>query len=104
MDLKVDINAEEVMGHVKKAILDSSLGKHIQEAIEKIVDEINKTGYGRDDIITQAVKTEVRQVIETTIKETFRGRIEKQVKEKITEEFIDNCFTKLWTAWQESRW
>lgn len=104
MEIEVDIKAEDVMEHVKKAILDSALGKHIQESIEKVIQGIGTTAYGKDDVVTQAVRSIVREVIETTVQETFRGRITEQLKEKITEEFIDSCFTKLWESWVDKRW
>lgn len=101
MELKVDINPEEVTKHLHEAILKSALGKHIHEAIENVLKQIKESSFRNDDMITAAVKSELRTVIVETVKTGFLDRIREQVKERITDEFIDKTFDKMWAVWME---
>ena len=95
------INPEEVTKHLHEAILKSALGKHIHEAIENVLKQIKESSFRNDDMITAAVKSELRTVIVETVKTGFLDRIREQVKERITDEFIDKTFDKMWAVWME---
>ena len=103
MAIQVEVNADDVMENVKAAILDSALGKHIKGAIEKVVAEVDGTRFSRDDVVTAAVRAEIREIIIKTVKSEFGEKIKEQIREKITDEFVQEAFSKLWAAWTESR-
>lgn len=102
MEIEVQIDAEQVNKHVTEAILNSTLGAKLKEAIEKSVNDTSSgyNRYGLGSVIEEVVKNEVRNVIMELIRTQYQHVIEEGVKAKLTEDYVGKMFEKLWDASQ----
>lgn len=101
MDIKVDINPEEVNRQVSAAIINSALGQTLKDEIEKKVSEMFKAGWNEKSIVSKVVEIQIERAIQEELKaDEIRARIQIAVKavleEKLTDGFITQAISTLW--------
>lgn len=95
MDLKVDINPEDVNKAISEAVLHSALGKVLKEAVEKKVKEIDN-GYWKTNPLDRVLDQEILTVVREYLQGEYMPMIKKLIKEKMTEAFVSDVFGKMW--------
>lgn len=101
MDLKIDINAEEVNQHVTAAIINSALGEKLKAQIEETLKKTLFPGYGDPKIVEQVVKEEILQCLRRMIssdeyREKIKATVEKWFTEKMTDQIIGELLGDIW--------
>lgn len=97
----VNIDGGDINDMLAAAILESSLGTHINEAVNKVVNEAGKTSYNSDSMINHAVKIFMRQEIEKLLEAEYSERIREAMRAEIEKalapdgELIKRYITKL---------
>ena len=81
MELKVDINPVDVNKAVAKAVLESSIGIHITNAVNKHVKSITE-GYGNP--IESAIKEIVAQIVREEV-----SKRDKEIRKIISDSLTD---------------
>lgn len=79
----VNLNSEDINQMLSAAILDSALGKHINEAVNKIVNEAGKADYRGDSLVVQAVKSVIVNEIHVLVVKEYGERIREQIRAEI---------------------
>ena len=95
--IDVDIDRESVQQELVQAIMDSSLGKEIQESIEKIFEKKGSI-YNPTSVVQKAIQSALEQEVKNiTIKiiEKQSTRIRKLVEEELTDDVIDRMVRKV---------
>jgi len=95
MNVDVKIDAEQINKMVASAILNSVIGKEINEAINKFIkscDQINTW----NNPITKAVESEIRKQIAFIINNEYKCVIEQKIKKCITDDVVSSITAKAW--------
>jgi hypothetical protein len=103
MNIKVDINTEEVNQAVVQAIINSAIGEKIKEEVEKGLTE--KKGFSSETIIESAIKSTVHAEITKMIHAEIHNRkeiIRKALIPLITDEVIADISTAAFKSMQDS--
>lgn len=95
MDLKVEINAEDLNKQVTEAIAKSAIGEALKEQIDKTVVEMSK---GWNNPYENIIKQHISQEIEKVLSEDYQEAMNDFVKSKMTDEFVQSLFTKVFEA------
>jgi hypothetical protein len=90
LDVKVDIDAEQVNKMIAEAVLNSVLGKEIKKHIQDYASKINST-YDNPikDIVKRTVDQIVWDILNADYKEAIRAEITRQLADKMSDEFIE---------------
>lgn len=95
MDVKVEINAEQVQQQIVKAIVDGAIGNHIEKAVNDVLSSKNSwTDNMVQSVVKYAVATIARQEI-MKILEGRREQIKDKLAERLTDELMDKTLEKL---------
>lgn len=96
MDIEVKVDAEAVERAVTAAIVQSSIGKNLTAAVEKVMNEaMQDSGYGRNaGIIISVVQAEVRTMVKAVIEAEFADIMKAKIREAITDERIQSVVEK----------
>ena len=99
MDVKVDINSEDVNRMVVDAILKSTLGEAVQEAIKKAVKDISRS-YDNplEAVIKKHIDTVIIGVLHSEYKEVMRSQVQKSLEGKVTDDFVSKIVQKAFDA------
>lgn len=102
MDVKVDINPEDVNRMVVDAILKSTLGKAVQDAVKESVGKISRS-YDNplqrviekhiDDVILGVLHSEYKEVMKSKVQEALAGKITDDFVNKIVQKAFDAIYT-----------
>lgn len=85
-EIKVELNGDSVNAAIAQAIIDSSLGRHIDAAIVKITKEMTQ---GWPSLIENVVKQAVGGAVNAELaKPEYADTIRAKVKEALTEDLI----------------
>lgn len=95
MDLKIDINPEDINKMVSEAILKSAIGPALTKVIEE---EVSKLSRSYDNPIAPVVRQIIHQTIRDLILNEFKEPIEKHVRENLTAEIQTQLASKAWDA------
>ncbi len=93
MDLKIDIDAEQIQQQVTEAILNSSLGVTISKAIESAL-----SNYETKRIWEAAIKDEVRRVVVLEARKAVehnRSAIQEIVRKEIDDKAIQDIAARM---------
>lgn len=93
MEINVEIKPEQINEAVTNAIIESAIGKHLREVIQKQLKMLD-TSYNNP--IEPVVKEIIHKEISKLIQETYGEMIRQKVKEQLTEEFVTELVAKLW--------
>jgi len=109
MDVKVDISPEKVEQAVINAIVESSIGKQLSEAVTKALSPEAHTrkengkwhvGNAVQAAVTDVVMVEVRKLA-TQMVHDRKEEIREKILEHLTGEALGNVVSSIWTAVQE---
>jgi hypothetical protein len=99
MEIKVDVNAEQINQAVAEAIAKSVVGEKIKEFIEKSLKDMTSS-YGNP------IEPVVRQLVLDSIKDclvaNYKPKLEQLVKERITDEMVGAFIDKVWANYINS--
>jgi transcriptional accessory protein Tex/SPT6 len=90
MDVKVDLNPEDINKMVVEAILKSTLGDEVKKAVQRNVDQLSNTWQNPlDGVIKQHIERAISAVLSADFKDHLRQKVEAKMAGKITDELID---------------
>lgn len=92
IDLKLD--PEQLNQAIAEAVIKSSLGKMVKDAIEDLFKNL-RNDYKFKDTIDVAIRTEVSNIIVEQV-HARRDEIAEIVKGKLTDQFLADNFAKIW--------
>lgn len=91
MEVKINITPEQVEQTVCKAIIDASIGRHIQSAVTKALQDY-KMQNAIDATVEQIIRGMIREILDSDPE--LRPKIRAIVASKLTNEFIEKTFEK----------
>lgn len=83
----VNIQGEDINKMIAQAILDSTLGKHINEAVGKVIGSMGNPPYGRENDVLAAVREVVYMQIRKVLQEQYGDLIRERIIEAVEQEF-----------------
>lgn len=95
LDMKVEINAEQVQQQIVKAIMESAIGENLNVEINRL---LTKSNTWTDNIIQTAIKRVMEDVMTKEIMKNLEGRREEiklLVANRLTDEMISRTLDKL---------
>ena len=101
MELNVSIDQKAVEQQVVQAVLDSAIGKRIEEAIGDALKKPER--YGGETLIVNAVRGVVMDIINNTVaaslreNDEFKKRVKELVEELTTDDVLRTIITKIYT-------
>ena len=98
MEFKVDINAENINKTITEAIAKSAIGVELDKVIKKQVAELSKS---YNNPLAAVVGQEIHKIMQQVITENYSNQIKIWVTERMTEEFTNDIFNKLWKSFND---
>ncbi len=98
-EINVNLDPEQINRAVADAIIKSAIGEHLDKAIKG---EVEKLSRSYDNPVQKIVQAEIRDAITNIVHEQYSGKIKIMVAEKVTEQFTEELFEKLWRAFKSS--
>jgi hypothetical protein len=99
MDVKVEIDPEQINQMVVDAILQSAIGEEIQQAVDAEVKRYSKSW---DNPIKVVIRRMVDREIEKVVSSQFGPLVREKVIEFMTDDIVDDLITKAWRALRDS--
>jgi len=97
---EIKINKEEVEKQIVKAVVDSSIGEHIQKAITELFKDSELNSYYKNNnIVRNAVKKEIESAFSKIVHQEMKNhenKIREFVKEQLTDELLKEISNKTW--------
>jgi hypothetical protein len=100
MEIKVDVNAEQINQAVAEAIAKSVVGEKIKEFIEKSLKDMTSS-YGNP--IEPVVRNLVLESVRDYLVANYKPKLEELVKQRITDEMVAAFIDKVWQTYINSR-
>jgi len=100
MEIKVDLNPEQINKTIADAIAKSAIGEELNRIIKE---QVKKLSSSYDNPIEKVVHQEIVDQLRAVVTNEYSDVIKKMVQEKVTEEFTKEFFAKLWDSFI-SRW
>jgi hypothetical protein len=91
MDVKIDVNPEDVKAALTKAIVDGAMGKEIEKAMLSMR-EYNGSRFCT--ALESVVKGEIENIIREEVRKKYEGELREKVKEKLTTGLMDELIEK----------
>lgn len=95
MDIKLDIDPEDINKHVVQAIVDSSIGVQIKRVIEDKIKELDSSW---NNPIKLVVEQQIREIAYDVLIKDYREVMEDMIRKQITDEVVSNLMTKAWES------
>lgn len=94
MDLNINLSPEDINREIASQIAKSALGDELKKAIERAVNEVQKTYYNPfDNLIRSYIDAEMRRIVETEFKDHIRDFIVKKLSgDGVLEKVISDLF------------
>ena len=90
MDIKVDINPEDVNRFVVEAILKSTLGEEVKRVVERKIGELsNSWNNPLDGVVRQHIERCISSLLQDTYRETIRTKVAAAMAGKLTDEWVE---------------
>lgn len=94
MDFKVEIDQKAVEAALTKSILESSIGKHVEEIINKHLDSL-RDSYTPGPL-RKAIEGEVDVIILKLVETEYKEQIHKAIRKKLTDEMVSEIVDAAW--------
>lgn len=104
MDIKVDINAEVINKAVVDAIINSTLGVQIENAIKEELKKLSGWNYNYQKTFENVIHCEVEKLMRNLVQTQYKEMVETVVKEKLSEQFTSELVGKLFDNWVNSKY
>lgn len=95
MDIKIDINPEQINQAVVDAIIGSSIGVQIKDIVEKKVQEL---GNNFNNPIQKVVDQEIRNIIYKLLQSEYQEKMKDMVRQKMTDDTLNSVISKAFEA------
>ena len=96
--INVNIDPEQVNKAISDAIIKSAIGEQLDKTIK---DEVDRLSRSYDNPIKGIVQREIQAAITNIVHEQYADKIRTMVAEKVTEQFTDELFDKLWRSFSD---
>ncbi len=93
MQVKVDLSPEQINQTIAEAIAKSAIGKELDRIINEQVQKLS-TSY--QNPIEPIVRQHIADAVRTCVQEKYGEQIKTWVTAKVTEQFTEELFDKLW--------
>lgn len=100
LDVKVEVNAEDVQRQVVQAIIDSAIGEALKKSLEELAKEWKVAGYW-DNSLTKTIKQEAEALLRQETIKRVKPIIVAKVESLITDDFVEAIVRK---GWESIRW
>lgn len=101
MDIKVDINPEQINQAISEAIIKSAIGEQLEKVIKA---EVAKISTSYNNPIEAVVRNHIHEAVRDVVKEQYAEKIKELISAKVTEEFTVELFEKLWEAFRSEKY
>lgn len=81
--LEIQIEAEQVNKMISDAILKSSIGKQVEEAVEKVVKDIRENSWNTKSWLDSSIRTFIQQELDKVIVEEYGDRLREAIKKNL---------------------
>lgn len=98
MDINVNLDPEQINKVVAEAILQSAIGEQLEKVIDR---EVQKLSRSYDNPIEGVVRQEIQAAVTNIVHERYAEKIKAMVAQKVTEQFTEELFDKLWSAFTD---
>ena len=97
MDLKVNIDSEQINKMVADAVLNSAIGEQIKTQVQKNVDELGRS-YNNpiDAVIKKHVNDLILKCLMAEHGESLKAKVHEAISGKITDEFVNKVMDAGW--------
>lgn len=97
MDLKIDINPEQINKLVAEAVLNSAIGEQVKTQVQKNVDELGRS-YSNpiDGVIKRHINDLILQCLMNEHSELLKAKVHEALSGKITDEFVNKVMDAGW--------
>lgn len=100
----MELTAEQINDFIGKAVLESQIGKAVQESVTKVVASLSKS---YDNPFDRVIGNQVAVLIEEQVRTTYRPILEERIKasmqqlmtDEIVEKLIEAAFKKLTSSY-----
>lgn len=97
LDIQLDIDPKKIEEMIAKAVLDSAIGKTVEEGINKAVADLDRY----DGPIRNAIRTQVQQIVYTVIRDEYGEKLREAVRLLMTDEVVNEVANKAFKAFLE---
>lgn len=91
MEIKVDY--EQINKYMADKLIESSIGEALKDVIDK---EIKNLTSSYNNPVEPVVKNHIRNAVSNFIGDEYREKIQGIVREKLTDEFVQDLIDRLW--------
>lgn len=95
MDIKLDIDAQQINDMVSKAVIESAIGDALKSSIDEQVKKLNR---GWDSPLDSIVRQEVQAACFRILREEYKEEIESVVKDKLAEQITGDFIGEIMIA------
>lgn len=91
MDIKIEMDAQKVQDAVVASIMQSTLGKHVEDAIADKLKQWGAHSYwesGLKKMVAELMEAEVRRAVTETITPTIRERVAAALTPELLNTFV----------------
>ena len=92
MEVQVDINKDDINTMLVNAILESTLGDAMKEAVESAIKRLDSYDYKTKEILDKIVRDEIIRLVNAE----YSDKIKEHVKRLATDEAISDLAEKAW--------
>lgn len=93
MDIKVNLEAEDINKEIREAIAKSAIGVELKRAMDKKVKEFSES---YRNPLEGIVSDEIVSIVRALVEKEYLPQIKKFIAEKMTDEFVKDLLGKLW--------
>jgi hypothetical protein len=104
MDIKVDINPEEVNKAVSEAIIKSTIGAELEKAVQAQVKILTSNSFQYKNVFENIIKREIEVTLRDLIQDKYSQQIKEFVTANVTENFTADLLNKMWCNLNEGRY
>lgn len=88
----MELTPEQINDFISKAILESQIGKAVQDSVARVVAELSKSYNNPFDAV---IKSQVSKLIETEVITTYKPLLEAGIKEAMAEHMTGDVVQKI---------
>jgi len=98
MDIKVNLDAEDINKEIREAIVKSAIGLELKKAMDKKVKEFSQDW---NNPLEGVINDEIVTIVRALVQKEYLPEIKKFIAEKMTDKFVKDLLDKLWVKFIE---
>jgi hypothetical protein len=95
MEVKVDLSPEQINKTIVEAIAKSAIGVELDRIVNE---QVKKLSTSYQNPLEPIVSRYISDAVQKCVQEKYGVQITAWVSEKVTEQFTEDLFTKMWDS------